>query len=113
MATCLADNERANESQRRASAEEDLVRAVAKAFELEATRADLEAVLEQIKALEEAIGVIEERLTQLPDVDQAAVEELETLDRQLEVGQGKLAATATRVQVLRASVAVKIGRAHV
>jgi DNA repair exonuclease SbcCD ATPase subunit len=108
VAECLVVIERANESLRRVAAEEDLLRAVARVFDLEAARADLEATLEQLKSLEEAIAAIEERLAQLPDIDQATVEELESLDRQLEVALGKLAASATRVEVLRASVAVAV-----
>ena len=108
VAECFVVTERPNESRRRVAAEEGLLRAVAKVFDLEAARADLEATLKQLKSLEEDIAAIDERLTQLPDIDQATVEELESLDRQLEVALGKLAASATRVEVLWASVAVAV-----
>ena len=108
VAACLAGIDNDNESLRRVTAEEELVRAVARVFALETSRVDFEATLEKIKTLEEAIAAIDESLAQLPAIDQAAVEELESLDRQLEVTQGKLAASATRVEVLRASVAVAV-----
>jgi len=108
VAECLVVIERANESLRRIAAEEDLLRAVARVFDLEVAKADLEATLEKLKTLEEAIAAIDERLARLPDIDQDTVEELEGLDRQLEVALGKLAASATRVEVLRASVAVAV-----
>jgi DNA repair exonuclease SbcCD ATPase subunit len=108
VAACLTAIDTANESRSRVAAEEELVRAVARVFTLEAARADLEATLKQIAALEEAIAAIDESLAKLPAIDQAAVENLESLDRQLEVTQGKLAASATRVEVLRASVAVTV-----
>jgi energy-coupling factor transporter ATP-binding protein EcfA2 len=108
VAGCLAAIDNANDAQRHVAAEEDLLRAVARVFEREAARGALEANLERIKSHEAAIAAINERLARLPDVDEATVGELESLDRQLEVGQGKLAASATRLEVLRAGVAVAV-----
>lgn len=108
VSACLAAVDNANESQRHVAAEEDLLRAVATLFSLEATRESLKASLAQIEGHEAAIAAIDERLAELPDVDETIVEELEDLDRQLEVGQGKIAASATRLEVLRADVAVTV-----
>ena len=108
VAGCLAAIEHANESLRSVAAEEELLRAVATVFELAAARTELESTLAQITGLEEAVAVIDERLSRLPAIDQATVEELESLDRHLEVTRGKLAASANRVELVRASVAVAV-----
>jgi energy-coupling factor transporter ATP-binding protein EcfA2 len=105
VAECLTAIENAHATQRMVAVTEDLLKAVAKAFELGADRVNLEATLE---AHEAAIAAIDGRLHDLPEVDKAAVEGLEDLDRQREVGLGKLAASATRIEVLRAGAAVVV-----
>jgi DNA repair exonuclease SbcCD ATPase subunit len=108
VAACLTAIDEANEAQRGVATEEDLLRAVARVFSLEAERTELEAALEQISKYGKAITAIDERLVELADVDQGNVEELESLDRQLDVGQGKLAASATRLELLTTSVTVAV-----
>ena len=108
VASSLSTIEHANLSQRRVAAEEDLLKTVARVFELEAARTALEVSLAQIEAHRGDIAAIDARLADLPDVDKATVEDLEHLDRQLEVVQGKLAASATRLEVLHSSATVVV-----
>ncbi|MBM4010097.1 MAG: SMC family ATPase [Planctomycetes bacterium] len=97
-----------NESQRSVTTEENLLKSIEMVFELEAIRVELTAVLEQIEAYQAVMATIDARLRKLPELDKAAVETLEGLDRQLAVAQGKLEASATRVEVLTADTAVTV-----
>ena len=106
VAACLTAIERSNESQRAVAAREDLLKAVSKVFGFASAQADLEGTLQQIKTHQAAIAAIDDRLHNLPELDKNAVDALEDLDRQLEVGQGKLAASSTRIEVLEAGAEV-------
>jgi DNA repair exonuclease SbcCD ATPase subunit len=108
VAVSVATIENANLSQRRVAAEEDLLKTVARVFELEASRSALEVALAQIEAHQCDIAALDARLSNLPDVDKTTVEAIEHLDRQLEVVQGKLAASATRLEVLHSIATVVV-----
>ncbi|MEX0671146.1 MAG: SMC family ATPase [Pirellulales bacterium] len=90
------------DSQQTYTATEDFLEAIGKAFDLKATRTELEKTQSEIDMLNETIAAIAQRLRKLPDVDKSVVDDLEDLERQLEVGRGKLEAIATRIEVLRA-----------
>ena len=106
---CLDAINHTNQSQRSVTAKENLLRSIEMVFGLEATRVELTVILEQIGAHQAAIDAIDARLRELPELDKATVETLEGLDRQLAVAQGKLEASATRVEVLTADMAVTVG----
>ena len=106
---CLDAIRHTNESQRSVTTKENLLKSIEMVFELEATRVKLVEILEQMKAHQAAIDTIDARLRELPELDKAAVETLEGLDRQLAVAQAKLEASATRVEVLTADTAVTVG----
>lgn len=106
---CLDAIKHTNESQRSVATDENLLKSVEMVFELEATRVKLTAVLEQMKSHQAVMATIDARLRELPALDKAAVETLEGLDKQLAVAQGKLEASATRVDVLTADAAVTVG----
>lgn len=108
VAECLDVIGASNESQRTVAAEEDLLRSIARVLELKSTQTHLAAVLEQIEAHRAAIAAIDARLRALPDVDKETVEVLETLDRSIAIGQGKLQASSTRIEVLVADSAVAV-----
>ena len=108
VSACLTALDNAVESQRLVDAEKDLLDAVARVFVLETDRGTLEAALEQINAHATAIAAIDDRLAALPDVDRAAVEAIEDLDRRRQVSQAKLEASATRLEVLRTAGAVVV-----
>ena len=103
VSACLTALDDAVESQRLVVTDKDLLDAVARVFVLETDRGTLEAAREQINAHATAIAAIDVRLAALPDVDRAAVEAIEDLDRQRQVSQAKLEASATRLELLRTS----------
>lgn len=102
LAEALAAIERSNESQRLASAQEDLLRAVSRVFTLDADRTQLESTLSLIAAHRAEHCGVKERLIALADIDRATVDALEDLDRRVEVGLGRLEAGATRIEVMAA-----------
>lgn len=105
---CLDAIKQTNESLNMVAAEENLLKSVARVFELEATRAELAKALDRIEAHQAAITTIDTRLRELPEVDKGTVETLEGLDRQLAIAHGKLEASATLIEVLVADVAVTV-----
>jgi DNA repair exonuclease SbcCD ATPase subunit len=107
---CLDAIKKSSDSQRTVAAEEELLKSIARVFELEAARTSLSDVLEQIKVHQAAIAAIDARLRELPEVEKDTVEALESLDRQLAIGRGKLEASSTRIEVLVADSAVAVNR---